>query len=137
MACKKYENFHIELIDEGARCRVIHAALTLSHLPMILEYLDEMIPSPPLMPVYPAARAIHRELLQEAMANTVTQTDIAALTRSSKFLNSAVMTTLDLYVYAQATKYNTLKDTAWYDRINNLPSTKIAASTNGDHYATT
>jgi stringent starvation protein A len=37
--------------------------LTLFQAPIIMEYLDERFPHPPLLPVYPVARAEHRKMM--------------------------------------------------------------------------
>lgn len=42
---------------------LVDRELVLFHAPIIMEYLDERFPHPPLLPVYPVARAEHRKMM--------------------------------------------------------------------------
>ena len=42
---------------------LVDRELTLYQAPIIMEYLDERFPHPPLLPVYPVARAEHRKMM--------------------------------------------------------------------------
>jgi len=47
----------------GSVPTLVDRELVLFHAPIIMEYLDERFPHPPLLPVYPVARAEHRKMM--------------------------------------------------------------------------
>ncbi len=47
----------------GSVPTLVDRELVLYHAPLIMEYLDERFPHPPLLPVYPVARAEHRKMM--------------------------------------------------------------------------
>lgn len=53
----------LELNPYGSLPTLIDRDLVLYHAPIIMEYLDERFPHPPLLPVYPVARAECRRML--------------------------------------------------------------------------
>lgn len=53
----------LELNPYGSVPTLIDRELVLYHAPIIMEYLDERFPHPPLLPVYPVARAEHRKMM--------------------------------------------------------------------------
>lgn len=53
----------LELNPYGTLPTLIDRDLVLYHAPIIMEYLDERFPHPPLLPVYPVARAESRRMM--------------------------------------------------------------------------
>lgn len=53
----------LELNPYGSLPTLIDRDLVLYHAPIIMEYLDERFPHPPLLPVYPVARAECRRMM--------------------------------------------------------------------------
>lgn len=53
----------LELNPYGSLPTLIDRDLVLYHAPIVMEYLDERFPHPPLLPVYPVARAECRRMM--------------------------------------------------------------------------
>lgn len=136
LAHKRYENLHIADVAHGAGYSMVHNSIILSSLIPILEYIDEIVPSPPLQPVYPAARAIHRAMLVDAYTHGIDRQDILRITRSTTYLHSPTITTLDLYALAVASQVEDLQRTPWYQHMISARQTALADCTDGALYAT-
>jgi RNA polymerase-associated protein len=84
--------FLMELSPEGTLPLLVDRELVLDFASVISEYLDERFPHPPLLPVYPVARARSRMLIGqivdewypmiEKMGNTVDDKVITAVTNA-------------------------------------------------------
>lgn len=53
----------LEINPYGSAPTLLDRELVLYQAPIIMEYLDERFPHPPLLPVYPVARAEHRKMM--------------------------------------------------------------------------
>jgi glutathione S-transferase len=77
-------------MDDGILLK--HHDIVIYDLPIAMEYLDEIIPSPPIYPIYPAARAIARTLVAALLDGRVKPNQIPA----RPWLGSEQLTAVDI-----------------------------------------
>ena len=72
------------LFGEGQLRILVDRELSLYHSGLIVEYLDERFPHPPLLPVYPVSRAQFRLILQRIEKDWAANLDILENSSSTK-----------------------------------------------------
>ena len=81
---EKIPNEILEVNPSGSLPLLIDRELSLYHSGLIVEYLDERFPHPPLLPVYPVARAQTRLILHRIEADWCEPMDIIEEESASK-----------------------------------------------------
>jgi len=74
----------LEINPEGYLPLLVDRELSLYHSGLIVEYLDERFPHPPLLPVYPVSRAQFRLILQRIEKDWAANLDILENSSSTK-----------------------------------------------------
>lgn len=74
----------LEINPDGNLPLLVDRELSLYHSGLIVEYLDERFPHPPLLPVYPVSRAQFRLILQRIEKDWAENLDIIESSASSK-----------------------------------------------------
>ena len=74
----------LEINPEGHLPLLVDRELSLYHSGLIVEYLDERFPHPPLLPVYPVSRAQFRLILQRIEKDWAENLDILENSSSTK-----------------------------------------------------
>ena len=74
----------LEINPDGHLPLLVDRELSLYHSGLIVEYLDERFPHPPLLPVYPVSRAQFRLILQRIEKDWAENLDVLENTNSSK-----------------------------------------------------
>ena len=74
----------MEINPDGHLPLLVDRELSLYHSGLIVEYLDERFPHPPLLPVYPVSRAQFRLILQRIEKDWAENLDIIENSNSSK-----------------------------------------------------
>ena len=95
----------MEVNPSGSLPLLIDRELSLYHSGLIVEYLDERFPHPPLLPVYPVARAQTRLVLNRIEEDWATNLDTlenpgsskSEKTKSKKLLEKNILNSLSLF----------------------------------------
>ena len=133
MAYKQPSNLKIVA---GNDLMLQHGKLVLTDAETIAEYLDEVIPHPLLLPVYPAGRAVIRNLMQ-----CWRDVSLAGLLKDTPYLYSCQPTLLDIWVIntiiisrSAISQKHTVKEAEWIRRMLDSREYKLSRSTDGNLY---
>src|SRR5690606_26760216 len=79
----------LELNPYGTLPTLLDRELVLFESKVMMEYLDERFPHPPLLPVYPVARAMSRQFMYRIEKDWCSDVDVILNTSQSKELERA------------------------------------------------
>ncbi|RLA47649.1 MAG: stringent starvation protein A [Gammaproteobacteria bacterium] len=95
----------LEVNPYGTAPALVDRDLSLYESKVMMEYLDERFPHPPLLPVYPVSRALHRQFMHRIERDWCTKVDLilgqadsAAATTARKELRDSLLGIAPLFV---------------------------------------
>lgn len=125
LAIKRYEN--LAIAKRTGDLILSHGEVMVYDIIPALEYLDELLPSPPLYPLYPAARCTARQMVNGII--TMGQWQAGELEAAARpWIVSRELSIIDLVAYAYlGVGSRRIEAQQWF---------KLSTSRNGGDYAT-